>query len=128
MVMERPVVETVAIQELTAERILALIASTELDAESKARLAAIAEAAKASDEASLALASRQERRDGITADQERIRENIGAAPEGSDLARLYAQKMLDQERALEQLDKDIVDARAKYEEARRVLGDRVRAF
>lgn len=128
VVMERPVVETVAIQELTAERILALIASTELDAESKARLAAIAEAAKASDEASLALASRQERRDGITADQERIRENIGAAPEGSDLARLYAQKMLDQERALEQLDKDIVDARAKYEEARRVLGDRVRAF
>jgi hypothetical protein len=128
VVMERPVVETVAIQELTAERILALIASTELDAESKARLAAIAEAAKASDEASQVLASRQERRDGITADQERIRENIGAAPEGSDLARLYAQKMLDQERALEQLDKDIVDARTKYEEARRVLGDRVRAF
>ncbi len=128
VVMERPVVETVAIQELTAERILALIASTELDAESKTRLAAIAEAAKASDEASQVLASRQERRDGITADQERIRENIGAAPEGSDLARLYAQKMLDQERALEQLDKDIVDARTKYEEARRVLGDRVRAF
>ncbi|MBR2691116.1 MAG: DUF4139 domain-containing protein [Aquamicrobium sp.] len=128
VVMERPVVETVAIQELTAERILALIASTELDAESKARLAAIAEAARASDEASQVLASRQERRDGITADQERIRENIGAAPEGSDLARLYAQKMLDQERALEQLDKDIVDARTKYEEARRVLGDRVRAF
>lgn len=128
VVMERPVIETIAVGEVTADRILALIASPEIDADSKTRLAAIAEAAKASDEASNALIRLQERRDGITADQARIRDNIGAAPAGSDLARLYAQKMLDQENALEQLDKEMTAARTAFEEARKILGDKVRTF
>lgn len=128
VVMERPVIETIAVGEVTADRIVALMASPEIDADSKARLAEVAEAARASDEASSALMRLQEQRDAVTTDQARIRENIAAAPAGSDLARLYAQKMLDQEKALEQLDKDMVAARAKYEEARKVLGDKVRTF
>lgn len=128
VVLEQPVTELIAVEDVTPDRVLALMASPEIDADSKAKLAAIAEASKVSREASAALSRLQERRDGVTNDQARIRENITAAPEGSDLARLYAQKMLDQEKALEQFDADIAAAQTAYEEAQKVLGDKVRAF
>lgn len=126
--LERPVVEAMAIADVTGERVQALMAAPDLDAETKARLATVAEAAKASDEAQAATARLEEQRDGITQDQERIRENLKSAPQGSDLARLYSQKMLEQEKALDKLDVAIKEARAKYEAARKVLGDRVRAL
>ncbi|MBP0580820.1 DUF4139 domain-containing protein [Labrys sp. LIt4] len=126
--LERPVVEAMAIADVTGERIQALMAAPDLDAETKARLATVAEAAKASDEAQAATSRLEEQRDGITQDQERIRENLKSAPQGSDLARLYSQKMLEQEKALDKLDGAIKDARAKYEAARKILGDRVRAL
>ncbi|QEN86113.1 DUF4139 domain-containing protein [Labrys sp. KNU-23] len=126
--LERPVVEAMAIADVTGERIQALMVAPDLDAETKARLATVAEAAKASDEAQAATARLEEQRNGITQDQERIRENLKSAPQGSDLARLYSQKMLEQEKSLDKLDGAIKDARAKYEAARKVLGDRVRAL
>lgn len=126
--MERPLVDVISIADVTSDRIQALMASSEIDAESKAGLEKIAEAARTSDEANASLTKLQERRDSIASDQERIRENITAAPDGSDLARLYATKMLDQEKALDRLDKDLDAARAKLEEARKVLGERVRTF
>ncbi|MFC2253754.1 DUF4139 domain-containing protein [Labrys portucalensis] len=126
--LERPVVEAMAIADVTGERIQALMAAPDLDAETKARLATVAEAAKASDEAQAATSRLEEQRDGITQDQERIRENLKSAPQGSDLARLYSQKMLEQEKALDKLDGAIKEARAKYEAARKILGDRVRAL
>ncbi|MGN8118574.1 DUF4139 domain-containing protein [Labrys sp. 22185] len=126
--LERPVVEAIAIADVTGERIQALMAAPDLDAETKARLATVAEAAKASDEAQAATSRLEEQRDGITQDQERIRENLKSAPQGSDLARLYSQKMLEQEKALDKLDGAIKEARAKYEAARKILGDRVRAL
>ncbi len=128
VVMERPFIDVISIADVTADRIEALMVSTELDADSRARLATIAEAARASDEASRTLSRLQDERSTVASDQERIRENIGAAPQGSDLARLYAQKMLDQEKALDELDAGIATARTKYEEARKVLGDKVRTF
>lgn len=126
--LERPVVEAMAVADVTGERIQALMAAPDLDAETKARLATVAEAAKASDEAQAATSRLEEQRDGITQDQERIRENLKSAPQGSDLARLYSQKMLEQEKALDKLDGAIKEARAKYEAARKILGDRVRAL
>ena len=123
-----PVVEAMAIADVTGERIQALMAAPDLDAETKARLATVAEAAKASDEAQAATSRLEEQRDGITQDQERIRENLKSAPQGSDLARLYSQKMLEQEKALDKLDGAIREARTKYEAARKILGDRVRAL
>jgi hypothetical protein len=67
-------------------------------------------------------------RETIISDQDRLRENLKSAPQGSDLARLYAQKMLTQENALDKLDSDIKDVRERYEQARKLLGDKVRTF
>ncbi len=127
VILERPIVDMISIADVSYDRIQALMAG-EIDAESKAKLAEIAAAAKTSDQASAELARLQEQRETITADQGRIRENIGAVPADSDLARLYAQKMLEQERAVEQLDKDIEAARKKYEQARAVLGERIKTL
>ena len=63
-----------------------------------------------------------------SANQDRLRENLKSAPQGSDLARLYAQKMLTQENALDKLDSDIKDVRERYEQARKLLGDKVRTL
>ena len=128
VVMERPVLEAVDISEVTGARIQALIVAPELDAETKAGLATLAEAAKASDEAAAEMARLEEQRETIISDQDRLRENLKSAPQGSDLARLYAQKMLTQENALDKLDSDIKDVRGRYEQARKLLGDKVRTF
>lgn len=127
VIMERPIVDVISIADVTFDRVQALMAG-EIDAESKAKLAEIAEAARTSDQANADLGRLQQQRETITADQSRIRENLGAAPADSDLARLYAQKMLEQERALEQLDKDIDAARTRYEQARAALGERVKTL
>lgn len=128
VVMERPTIEAVDIGEVTNARIQALMVAPELDAEAKASLAVLAEAAKASDEAAAEMTRLEEQRDTIISDQDRLRENLKSAPQGSDLARLYAQKMLTQENALDKLDIDIKDARSRYEEARKLLGNKVKTF
>ncbi|MBA8903838.1 DUF4139 domain-containing protein [Phyllobacterium sp. P30BS-XVII] len=126
VVLERPEVEAIDIGEVTGARIQALMIAPELDAETKARLTTLAEAAKASDEAMAEMSQLEERRDAIINDQTRLRENLASAPQGSDLARLYSQKMLAQENALDRLDNDIKTARDRYEQARKLLGDKVR--
>jgi hypothetical protein len=128
VVLERPMVEAIAIADVSSQRIEALMVAPGIDAETKARLSIVAEAAKASDEAQAEVTRLEDQREGITQDQDRLRQNLSAAPQGSDLARLYSQKMLAQEKALDQLDNAIKGARAKYEEARKVLGDKVRAL
>ena len=127
VVLERTIADVISIGDLTHDRIEALMAG-EIDAESKAKLAEIAAAAKTSDEAGATLIGLQDRRRTIVDDQARIRENVGAVSADSDLARLYSQKMLEQERQLEQLDNEIDVARRREREARAALGERVRAL
>ncbi|CAM5762680.1 hypothetical protein LMIY3S_00553 [Labrys miyagiensis] len=126
--LERPLVETVDIADISGQRIEALMIAPGIDEETKARLATVAEAARASDEAQAEVSRLEEQREGITQDQERLRQNLSAAPQGSDLARLYSQKMLAQEKSLDQLDTAVKQARDRAEAARKVLGDKVRAL
>jgi hypothetical protein len=126
--LERPLVEEVAVGDVTGERISALMASDGLDAATKARLAKVAEAAASSDEAEAGATRLEEQRKDITDDQDRLRENLRSAPSGSDLARLYSQKMLAQEKSLDDLDAALKAARAKRDAARKALEDQVLAL
>jgi len=128
VVLERPSVETIGIAGVNSESIQALMVAPEISDETRKRLAPVAEAAKASNEAKVEIARLEEQREGITKDQNRLRENLKSAPQDSDLARLYSQKMLAQEKALDEADDAIKQARARYEAARKLLGDRVRAL
>jgi hypothetical protein len=104
------------------------MASDGLDADTKARLAKVSEAAARSDEAEAEVTRLDEQRKGITDDQERLRENLRSAPSGSDLARLYSQKMLAQEKSLDTLDTSLEAARTKRDQARKALEDQVLAL
>jgi len=128
VVLERPEVEAIDIADVTGERIRALMVAPEISEEARTRLVSVADAAKASDEAKAEVERLEEQREGITNDQERLRENLKSAPAGSDLARLYSQKMLAQEKTLDATDGSLKQARAKYEAARKLLADRVRAL
>ena len=128
VVLERPTVEMVTIDDVTGDRIHALMIASEIGNDTRQRLAAAAEAAQASDEAEAEIARLEEQRKGITDDQSRLRENLKSAPQGSDLARLYSQKMLAQEKTLDAADDALKQAHAKYQAARKLLGDRVRAL
>ena len=125
---ERPLVEEVALGDVTGERINLLMSSDSLDADTKAKLAKVAEAAARSDEAGAEVSRLEGQRTEITEDQDRLRENLSSAPSGSDLARLYAQKMLGQEKALDALDVSLKAARAKQDEARKALQDEILAI
>jgi len=125
---EHPISEEVAIGDVTGERINLLMASDSLDAETKAKLAKVAEAAARSDEAATEVSKLEDQRKEITEDQDRLRENLSSAPSGSDLARLYAQKMLGQEKALDALDVSLKGARAKQEEARKALEQEIQSI
>ena len=59
----------------------------------------------------------------IVADQTRLRENLRAAPSGSDLAKLATRKLLDQEALLEAIDAEAKSATAAMETARAALED-----
>jgi hypothetical protein len=128
VVLERPTVEAIGIANVTGERIHALMVASEISEESRSKLVAVADAAKASDEAKAEVERLEEQREGITNDQDRLRENLKSAPQGSDLARLYSQKMLAQEKTLDATDGSLKQARDKYEAARKLLADRVRAL
>jgi len=128
VVMERPSVEIIEVGQLTDIRVRALMIAPEISDEARGRLATLAEATKACDEARAEVGRLEKQRKDSTKDDERLRENLKAAPQGSDLARVYAQKMLTQEKALEQTDELITQARARLEAAQKLLAERVGAL
>ncbi|MCL2716504.1 MAG: DUF4139 domain-containing protein [Alphaproteobacteria bacterium] len=128
VVMERPTVEIIDVAQLTDIRVRAIMIAPEITEETRNRLAPVAEATKSCDEAKAEVDRLQKQRKHITDDQERLRQNLKAAPQGSDLARLYAQKMLTQEKALEESDESIKQARNRLTTAQKLLAERVRAL
>ncbi|MGB3502254.1 MAG: DUF4139 domain-containing protein [Mesorhizobium sp.] len=128
VVIERPEAETIAVADLTSDRIAALVSSPSIDAETKSKLETIAAAARNHDEANAAVYRLEEQRRTVIEDQQRLRDNLTAAPAGSDLASLYAQKMLGQEKLFDELGARIESAKAAVETARAALAEKVRAL
>ena len=128
VVLEQPLVEAVEIGEVTGEKIAELIASEGLDADTKARLGKVGEAAGRSDDAAAEVSRLEEQRKAIADDQDRLRKNLTSAPAGSDLARLYSQKMLAQEKSLDDLDGALKAARANRDAARKAFEEQIQAL
>ncbi|MCL2715737.1 MAG: hypothetical protein FWD68_14425 [Alphaproteobacteria bacterium] len=126
--MERPSVEIVEVGELSDVRVRALMVAPEISDEVRNRLAPVAEAARAGEQAQTEVKRMEQQRQGITSDQDRLRENLKAAPPGSDLALHYSQKMLAQEKVLEETDEALRRARGRVEAAQKLLIERVGAL
>jgi hypothetical protein len=102
---------------------VAVLSQIGIDAPMAQRLEKIAEAADALEDANRRLAKANDDREAIVADQERLRANLGAAPSGSDLAKLATRKLIAQEAQLETLDAETKTATAAAEAARANLDD-----
>jgi hypothetical protein len=102
---------------------VALLSQIGIDDAMADRLEKIAEAADALEDANRRLAKAQNDRKAIVADQERLRQNLRAAPNGSDLANLSTRKLMAQETQLEALDAEAKTATAAQETARANLED-----
>jgi hypothetical protein len=69
------------------------------------------------------LSENEARRNQIVAEQARIRENLAAVPEGSDLQRRYLAQLASQEDEIARLAAEAETLRATREAARKALGD-----
>jgi hypothetical protein len=110
--------EIIAITDVVSDRLTAFSQEGALPAAMKdafkeaARLKAALETLERSSKA------QEKERAAIVEDQERVRENLDAAPKGSDLQNRYQKKLASQEDRLEAIDKSTVDNAAKIAKAR----------
>ncbi len=123
--LERPVQETMEIGSIDGDWVMAFLSQPGIDAATRAKLAPIADlAAKVADwdEKIETLASQKAE---IVEDQGRLRDNLRSVPNGSDLSRLYSQKLLEQEKSLDNLNAGTVKAKTELEAVRKTLADAI---
>src|SRR5690606_9880527 len=84
--------------------------SSSATAETAAKLKELAEARRAQEEAQRSLERITQQLERITSQQGRIRDNISAAPDGSDLQNRYLKMMQEQEDEIAKLERRREDA------------------
>ena len=117
VILETPRFENVVIGDISEGRMKTVLASAGMDAATKARLEPVMSAAKILEEARNKVNTLVEARQQISEDQNRIRSNLNSSPGGSDLQRLYSQKLLEQEKNIDMIDTNIKTSKTDVEKA-----------
>lgn len=117
VVLERPRSERVVITDLEATRLLALAQEGGLSPELRNAMSRAATLRTELDRRSTALKDLRDRRDAIVTDQTRIRSNLGAVPNNSELQRRYLSQLQQQENDLFALGAQIDTAQRAVAEA-----------
>ena len=125
---ERPRQEQLSLTDLSSDRINVYAAAAELPAAVREALARVATLRATVAERERRIGTVEHERNETVADQVRLRENLQALPQNSDLGRRTAAKMGDLETQLERLGKDLATARKEADDARRALADYVRGL
>lgn len=110
--------ETIAITGITSDRLLAFSQEGALPAAMKKAFQEVARLKATLETLERSAAAIDKERETIVEDQERVRENLGAAPKGSDLQSRYQKKLASQEDRLEAIDKTVAENAAKIAKAR----------
>ncbi|ALG70584.1 hypothetical protein VY88_06425 [Azospirillum thiophilum] len=126
--LERPRQERIVLTDLSADQIAARAAATELPAEVRQALTAMAGLRAAVAEKERRIAELERDRTDRIADQDRLRENLKALPAGSDLHKRTLAKMAEAENRLDAIARDLATARGEAEAARQTLRERVKAL
>lgn len=109
--------ETIAITGITSDRLLAFSQEGALPAAMKKAFQEVARLKATLETLERSAAAIDKEREAIVEDQERVRENLGAAPKGSDLQNRYQKKLASQEDRLEAIDKTVAESAAKIAKA-----------
>lgn len=125
VVWERVDNQTMALDSLDLGTVLVYAADTRLSEAQRAAFQRVAELKQAIDAIQTRLSAAEEERQQLFEEQERIRENLAAVPEGSDLQRRYLATLTQQEDRLAQIAQQIGQLKQEYETARKALGDYV---
>jgi hypothetical protein len=128
VVLERPLVQTFALADHDPQELLLAFAGVEPPAELRAALARLQ--AFAGTEATLErqIVEATSRREELGRDQARLRENLGAVPPESDLARRYLMELASSEDALGALARRLDELRAELARAVEARREYVRAL
>lgn len=101
--LERPLVETMQVAELTGEQVAAWASAPELDAKTRAAFAELAGLRAAVEQARAEIARLETERAQIFDDQARLRENLQRTPRESEIYGRYLEKLGRQETRLDEL-------------------------
>ncbi len=122
-VLERPIEQSIVIGSITSQELGVLLAGTELSAEVRAALERVAELQRTFASREQTLAALRSERQTLVADQDRLRRNLAAAPQGSELSGRYLTALAATEDRLGELDRSIGAAEASVRVAREELAD-----
>ena len=117
LILERPVVQSFALTEQDPQELLLAFSGVEPPPELRVALGRLQEFARAEGEIERQVAQAEQRRDEIHQDQARLRENLGAVPPESDLARRLLAEMANGEDELGALGARIAELRAELARA-----------
>lgn len=109
--MEKPVVERIALVDLSVDRLQAFAASRELDQGLRRAFEKLAGLRRSVDLARAKIQAIENQKAEIHVDQARLRDNLASVPSDSDLHRRYLAKLTDQEDALDALEGATASAR-----------------
>jgi hypothetical protein len=126
--LERPIVERVAIADLSAAALEAYATTGELPPAIRAALSRVATLRAAVDEKVAAASAIEAEIAQVTTEQARIRDNLKVVPSGSALAQRYLTTLGEQEDRLAALNTKLSDARRAVDAARKALADAIRGL
>ena len=121
IVWERVDSQTQMLSDFDIGTVLAYAADTRLSDAQRAAFQKVAELQQEVSRIQSEMQSSGTERERLFAEQERIRLNLAAVPEGSDLQRRYLATLAAQEDRLAQIDQRLAQLQAEYDSARRAL-------
>ncbi len=128
VVLQRPRLDRVVLSDLNLAQVLFYAEDSDLPEEIRETIATLAEFQAAIADTERELRELEQSRDDITREQGRIRDNLRAVPQDSDLHRRYLATLDAQETELETLAEQIATAREELGEAREALVSHARTL
>jgi len=126
LTIEQPIVERIALIDMTYNRLQAFAESRDLDAPLRQAFAHLAELRAAVDRQHAEINRLEAARGEIYEDQDRLRDNLQRVPRDSDLHQRYLGKMTQQEDSLDQLEVAADQAEDALVAAERALNEAIR--
>jgi hypothetical protein len=126
VVLEQPVEETIGLINISEPQIVYFANNAELSAEVRQAFQRMAELKGAIGETERKLDEADRQRDTLLQEQSRLRDNLDAVPQGSDLNTRYLQKLGEQEDAIEALMLKRDDLQGELETRRQALADYIK--
>jgi hypothetical protein len=118
---ESPILERITLTQIRLESMVSFSTSQEIPPRIRTALARAVELRQRADAAKQALSDLQTRNTRLMADQDRIRNNLGAVGNDSDLGREYMRRMTELDRDIDGLSKEIDRAAALVQSSQKDL-------